>query len=334
LVILATVATIIASQAIIAGAFSITRQAVQLGFWPRMTVVHTSSHLFGQVYLPMVNGVLFLGTCCLILGFQKSNNLAAAYGVAVSGDMLITAVLTTIVARRFWRVPWGVLIPVATFFLLMDMGFFSSNILKLFDGGWVPLLVAGCCFLLMRTWRSGRESLREEFETNAVDTALFVKGLQGGRALRVPGTAVFLTSSQAGIPRSLLHNFKHNRVIHEKTILLCVQNEEIPFIPEPERLRLEELGEGLYRIVVRYGFSESPNIPAVLQKVSSPDLPLEPIRTTFFLGRETLLIKRRQGISGLRKQIFSFMSRNSRDPTNFFNLPPNRVVELGVQIAL
>ena len=334
MVVLATAATVIASQALIAGAFSITRQAVQLGFWPRLTVIHTSRSLAGQVYLPIVNWVLFAGTAALVLGFRRSESLAAAYGVAVSADMLITTILVSAVAFYLWKTRLVLLLPIALFFGALDFGFLSANTLKLAGGGWVPLAVASLAFLLMRIWKKGRERLYRGLAHTTLEITSFLDDIQHRKPLRVPGVAVFLTGNPAGVPRTLLHNYKHNRVIHENTVMLTVRNEDVPTIPNSERASLVDVGQGLYRIVVRYGFSESPNLPAVLNRLSTDALDLTPQKTSFFLGRETLILGSRPGMAPWKKKLFALLARNALDATAFFKLPPNRVVELGIQVEL
>ncbi|MDD4871104.1 MAG: potassium transporter Kup [Kiritimatiellae bacterium] len=334
MVVLATTATIIASQAIISGAFSVSRQAVQLGFLPRMAVIHTSDEKIGQVYIPIVNWILFVGTISLIIGFRESSNLASAYGVAVSADMVITTIFTAFVAQKLWSIKKSVVIIVAGLFLLIDLSFFSSNVTKLTSGAWVPLALSGIVFVLIKTWKQGRDILRKNFEAQALDIQLFVHDLKERKPTRVPGVAVFLTGNATGTPRTLLHNFKHNKIIHEHTVLLTVKTEEIPYVRPDERIEFESIGAGMYRIQLKYGFSEDPDIPEALQKIDTGDLRFEPMRTTYFLGRETLLISGRSKMAKWRKKLFAYLSHNAFDATGFFHLPPNRVIELGLQVEL
>ena len=334
LVALATVATIIASQAVISGAFSLTRQAIQLGLSPRLHIVHTSSMEIGQVYLPAVNVALFLGTSVLILGFKNSGNLAGAYGVAVSGTMLITTILALFIARKIWPVHLGILIPVATFFILVNLAFFLSCMLKIKYGGWIPVLIAAVIYLLMITWRHNRDVLRRRIESQSLPDDIFIKDIQSSKPLRVHGTAVFLSGNSTGIPRTLLHNFKHNKIIHETTVLMSVKNEDVPFVPNEKRSEVSDLGYGIYRIILKYGFSEDPNIPEALKKICHGKISFDPMKTTFFLGRETLIINPGNPLSNIQRKIFSFMSKNSFDASKFYRIPPGRVIELGLQIEI
>ncbi|MFZ2654276.1 MAG: potassium transporter Kup [Victivallales bacterium] len=334
MVVLATIATIIASQAVISGAFSLTRQAIQLGFSPRLHIIHTSSMEIGQVYLPAVNIALFLGTSALILGFRNSGNLAGAYGVAVSGTMLLTTILALFIARKIWPVHLGILVPVATFFILANIAFFLSCIIKIQYGGWIPVLIAALVYLLMITWKHNRAVLRRKMESQSLPADIFINDIQSSKPLRVSGTAVFLSGNSSGIPRTLLHNFKHNKVLHDTTVLLSVKNEDIPFVPDDRRSETTELGCGFYRIILKYGFSEDPNIPEALKNIRSKDINFDPMKTTFFLGRETLIITPGTYLASLLKRIFSFMSKNSFDASKFYKIPPGRVIELGLQIEI
>jgi len=334
LVALATLATIIASQAVISGAFSLTRQAIQLGFSPRLHIIHTSSLEIGQVYMPAVNIALFIGTSVLILGFKNSGNLAGAYGVAVSGTMLITTVLALFVARKIWPVHLGILIPVAAFFILANLAFFLSCLLKIKFGGWIPVFIAAVVYLLMTTWKQNRETLRKRMESQSLPVDIFIKDIQVSKPLRVPGTAVFLTGNSTGTPRILLHNFKHNKILHDTTVLMSVRNEDVPFIPGEKRAEIADLGCGIYRIIVKYGFSEDPNIPEALRSIRHENINFDPMKTTFFLGRETLIINPGKPFSNFMRRIFSFMSKNSFDASKFYRIPPGRVIELGLQIEI
>jgi KUP system potassium uptake protein len=331
---LATGAAMIASQAVISGAFSLARQSVHLGFWPRIQILHTSSRQIGQVYVPLINWTLLAGTILLILGFRKSGNLAAAYGIAVSIDMLITAVLITIVARKAWRVPLPILIPLATAMLAMDTAFFCANVLKIPSGGWIVLVIACSAYTLMRTWLQGRDSLRRSVAMRSIDLKVFLDDVTRNTPLRVPGVAVFLSGNPNGVPGALLHNMKHNMVLHEHTVILSVTTEDVPFVQPGERSKMESLGNGMYRLQLHYGFSENPDIPAALRLIKFPDFEFNPMRTTFFLGREALVVTAKRPIPVWRKRIFWFMSHNATTATSFFNLPHNRVVELGAQIEL
>ncbi len=334
LLILATAATVIASQAVISGAFSLTRQALQLGFCPRVTIVHTSEATIGQVYLPAVNGMLLVGTVALVLGFRKSDDLAGAYGLAVSMTMLLTSVMMTVFMLRQWR--WHPLL-VAVVMLpifLLDAAFFTSNILKIPYGGWVGLSVGVVMFTVMMTWHRGREILSRKLASESLPLPLFIEEIARSKPMRVPGTAVFLTGAANVVPRTLLHNFKHNMVLHRDIILLTVNNEEIPRIPEAERVSVERMESGFTRITVRYGFVEDPNLAALLRNLKVEGLDLDPMRVTFFLGRETLILGRENNMRPWRKHLFSFLSKNARDASKFFRLPPNRVIEIGIQVEL
>jgi KUP system potassium uptake protein len=331
---LATVATIIASQAVISGAFSLTRQAVQLGYSPRLAVQHTSLQTIGQVYVPGINWALMVGAILLTLAFQHSDNLAGAYGVAVSTTMLITTLMLYMVMRARWRWSPAAALAVVIPFLVLDLAFFSSNALKILHGGWISLLVAAVAYLFMTTWKEGREVLRKKLVGQNVSEELFLQDIERNKPLRVPGLAIFLAGHAGGIPRTLLHNFKHNRIIHEKVILLTVHTEEVPRIDEKERIETRIIGQGFYRIILRFGFGEHPDLPHVLKKVNLEGIDFHPMNTTFFLGRETLIVSSKGTMPVWRKLLFAAMSRNALDASKFFRLPPNRVVEIGIQVEL
>ena len=334
LVVLASAAAVIASQALISGAFSLTRQAVQLGYSPRVDIEHTSSREIGQIYIPGVNRLLMVACIALVLGFRSSSNLAAAYGIAVTATMGITTVLFYFVARE--RFGWSRLqagVP-AAFFLAVDLAFFLANATKIAHGGWFPLLVGAAVFTAMTTWKTGRSILAQRLTETTLPVDLFLEDV--GRSLphRVPGTAVFMFGNPTGVPPALLHNLKHNQVLHETVVLLRVDTEEVPVVDPAGRVTVEELGHGFFRMVMRYGFMEDPDVPGALAEVEHPRLKLPPMRTTYFLGRETLIASKRPGMAIWREQLFAVMSRNARTATSFFGLPPNRVVELGAQIEL
>ncbi len=332
LVALATMATVIASQAVISGAFSLTRQAVQLGYLPRVKIDHTSSAEIGQIYIPGINWALMVATIGLVLAFRASTNLAAAYGMAVTTTMVITTLLAYVVARqRGWNLLLALGITAA--FLVADLAFFGANLVKVAQGGWVPLAIAAAVFLLMATWKRGRSYLAEE-RRSALAIEAFLGDLAHRQVVRVPGTAVFLTSTVEGTPPLLLHHFKHNKVLHEQVILLTVLTEVVPKVPLEERVTVEDLGQGFHRAVARYGFMESPNVPRVLHRVDEEGLKLVSQPVTYYLARETLLTTGRSGLPRWRKRIFSFLARNARPATSFFGLPPNRVVEMGAQIEI
>jgi KUP system potassium uptake protein len=334
LVALATLATIIASQAVISGAFSLTRQAIQLGLCPRLHIIHTSSMAIGQVFLPSVNIILFIGTASLILGFESSGNLAGAYGVAVSGTMLITTVLALFIARKIWPVKMIILVPVASFFIIANIAFFLSCLLKIRAGGWIPVLIAAVVYFLMTIWRRNRSIIRGKIESQSLPVDIFMKDIEHSKPLRVSGTAVFLSGNPTGIPRTLLHNFKHNKVLHSTTVLMSIKNLDIPSVPDATRSEITELGCGIYRILVQYGFSENPDIPKVLRNIKYENINFDPMKTTFFLGRETLLVNQAPLFLKWEKKIFAFMSKNSFDASKFYKIPPGRVIELGLQIEV
>jgi KUP system potassium uptake protein len=334
MVILATVAACIASQALISGAFSLTRQAVQLGYLPRVEIIHTSSREIGQIYIPRVNWILMLGTIGLVVGFKTSSSLAAAYGIAVTGTMVITAILAHFVTRRLWHWPLWASIGVTSCFLFVDLAFFGANAVKIADGGWVPLVVALLIYTLMSTWKRGREILAERLQRDALPFSQFVASVHDGMPQRVSGTAVFMAREPEATPTALLHNLKHNKVLHERVVLLTVVNEEIPQVPHRDRIRIDDLGKGFYRVLASYGFMQNPEIPEILRALREAGLDLEIMNTTFFLSRETLIPSKRPGMALWREKLFSLMVRNALRPTDFFRIPVNRVVELGMQVRV
>ncbi|HEX7676687.1 MAG TPA: potassium transporter Kup [Thermoanaerobaculia bacterium] len=331
---LATMATVIASQAIISGVFSLTRQAIQLGYLPRMEIVHTSRAEIGQVYIPTVNWALMFATIALVIGFRSSTNLAGAYGLAVSMTMIITTVLAYVVARDL--LGWSALTAgaVTVAFLIGDLAFLGANLAKVADGGWFPLLVAAVVFILMTTWRRGRQILNVRLREGALSPEDFVTSLSKHPPVRVPGTAVFMHRTGGVIPPALLHSLKHYKALHKQVMLLTVMTEEVSHLRDDERLHAEDLGEGIYRITCRYGYMEEPDIPALLKRVSKElRVKIPPMDTTYFLGRETLIVTARpSGMAMWREKIFASMMRNAESAARFFRLPPNRVVELGAQI--
>ena len=332
LVVLATLATIIASQAMISGAFSIARQCVQLGLLPRLTVRHTSERAEGQVYLPQVNFTLLVGLLVLVLAFRDSNALAGAYGFAVTGTFVCTTLLAAIVYATRFRWPLVAVVPVFGAFLLLDLTYFASNILKIPDGGYVPLLTGTALFALMSTWRTGRELLFARFRQDSLPLRSFVARLPNSRTLRVPGTAVFMTSQADYVPSALLHNLKHNKVLHERVLFVTVQTEGVP--QASIRAEVEELAPGIHRIALHYGFLESPNIPRDLAALADKGVALDPMQTSYFLGRETVVAGSVPRMSRWRQWLFGLMSRNAVPATEFFRIPPDRVVELGARVAI
>ena len=335
LVVLATAAAIIASQAIISGAFSLTMQAIQLGYSPRLKAVYTSERIIGQIYVPVVNWGLMVACVALVLGFRTSSNLAAAYGVAITTTMLITTILFYVVARRRWRWPAAAALPIAAFFITIDLAFFGANMLKIAHGGWFPLLVSAAILFLMLTWRKGRRVLRSRLGEICIPLNAFLSELKNQSIRRVPGTAVYMSGNRFGTPLALLHNLKHNKVLHEQVVLLTVRTEEVPYLANPkDRVALENLHEGFWRAQIHFGFMEKPNVPAALDRVKQPDLRFDPMRTTYFIGRETILATRKLGLSSWRGSIFAWMTRNAGDVTSYFCLPPNGVVELGARVEV
>jgi KUP system potassium uptake protein len=335
MVILATVATVIASQAVISGAFSLTRQAIQLNCWPRMRVIHTSDKIIGQVYVPAVNWFLFIGTSLLIIFFRESGNLAGAYGVAVAGTMLITTALAAISTRKVMGLSAAIVLPAALLFLSVDSVFFLSSLVKIAAGGWVPILVGAALFSMAWIWKREREFIRERITAFSVPVERFVKDIQNFKPVRVPGAAVFLSGNPHGTPRVLLHNFKHNKILHKTTVLMTVITEDIPHVPQESRCELVHLGEGLYRLVVKYGFCEDPNIPELFGDLKHPDIDFSiDNHMSFFLGRESLVMGKVRGAQYWHKTLFVVMSRHAVDATTFFSIPPNQVIEVGIQIEL
>jgi KUP system potassium uptake protein len=334
LVLLATMATVIASQALITGAYSLTMQAIQLGFSPRMEIDHTSASEFGQIYMPGVNWALMV--CCigLVVGFGSSTNLAAAYGIAVTSTMVLTTILFYFVARNKWHWPRVYALPLMGFFLVVDGAFFGANVIKIPHGGWFPLLIAAIVFTLMVTWKRGRQILNDRMRVGSLPLDLFLQSIKGHPPTRVSGTAIFMYGASGGTPPALLHSLKHYKVIHQTVVFLAVVTEEVSHVPDKDRATTEVLGDGFYRIILRYGFMQDPNIPEALKDVQVPGLEFKPAETTYFLGRETLIPSQRPGMALWREKLFASMSRNARPATAFFKLPPNRVVELGAQIEL
>ncbi len=335
LVALATAATIIASQAVISGCFSLTRQAVQLGYAPHLRIEHTSSETIGQIYVPQVNWALMAATIALVVGFGSSSSLAAAYGVAVASTMVITTALLGLAARHVWG--WSRLAAGLTVvaFGLVDLAFLGANLPKIPNGGWFPLVVAGLVFVAMSTWRRGKRLVAQKLHDHAVPLERFLADLRAHPVTRVDGTAVFMSSASHGVPTALLHNVKHNKVIHEHVLLLTVQTAEIPYIPSGERARVASLEDGFHRVTLHYGFMEDPHVPYDLERVADQAaLDLRIMQTTFFLGRETLLPRAHVGLPLWQARLFALMARNGESATEYFHLPPNRVVEIGVQVEI
>jgi len=334
MLVLATMAAIIASQALISGVFSITRQAMQLGFWPRVSVVHTSAHTEGQIYIPEMNWLMLAGTLIVVLQFRTSSGLAAAYGIAVTGTMAITSILFYLVCRHRWGYSQLKALSLLVPMLAIDLAFFSSNALKILDGGWFPLAVGVAVFAIMTTWWRGRIELSKAMEANALPQDLFFADPQMQDVHRVKGTAVFMSSTPDAIPNVLLHHMKHNQVFHERVVLFSVDTRAVPWVDTEAELEVVSLGHGFYRVIAHVGFMQSPDVPALIAMCARHGLTTEPLTTTYYLGRQTLLTRGTAKFAKWRKLLFAFLSRNSRTPTAFFNLPPGRVVELGVQIEL
>jgi KUP system potassium uptake protein len=334
MIVLATAATVIASQAVISGAFSLTRSAIQLGLFPRSPVTHTSDEHAGQIYMPLVNWGLLLAVIAAVLGFHSSTSLAAAYGIAVTGTMVITTILALIVARRLWHWPRALVVLVGTVFLVVDVAFFAANALKVMHGGWFPLVVGGAVFVLMMTWRRGRELLIAQLERGGLGLRQFVSSLAEHPPHRVEGTAVFLSAAREGVPQALLHNLKHNKVLHEANVILTVLTEEVPRVDKDKQVKIEPLGHGFYRMWLRYGFAEQPNIPAALAASGWQGFGLDPMQTTYFLSHERVVASDLAGMATWRDQLFAFMARNASPLTDFFRIPRNRVVELGAMIEI
>jgi len=333
LVFLATVATVIASQAVISGAFSVTQQAVQLGFLPRLRIVNTSAKAAGQIYVPFVNWSLLILVIMISLGFRSSSNLAAAYGIAVTGTMFITACMLGVLAWSVWKWPKPVTVLVTGVFLMVDGTYFASNMTKLLAGGWFPLLVAAIAFTLLTTWARGRRIVRDHLNQSAMTMEMFIAS--SVRSLkRVPGTAVFLSASSKGVPPALLHNVKHNKVLHERIIILTVQIQGVPHVGEENRVETQTLDDGFYRIILHYGFMEEIDIPAALARTDGCGAVFKAMDTSFFLGRQTLIASSKPGMAIWREKLFAWMVQNAESAMEFFKLPINRVVELGSQLEI
>ncbi|WP_338504360.1 potassium transporter Kup [Sphingomonas kaistensis] len=333
LVLLATCATVIASQAVITGAFSVTQQAIQLGFIPRLRILQTSETAKGQIYIPVVNWALMVAVVLLVVSFGSSSNLAAAYGIAVTGAMFIDTVLLAVVFFYLWKWPAWKAVPLLAIFFLVDVLYFGANLLKVPDGGWVPLVVGVIGFTLLTTWAKGRKLMMDRMAEASLPMEVFVKSAAGS-ATRVPGTAVFMTSSAKGVPHALLHNLKHNKVLHERVMLLTVRIEDVPNVPEERRLETQDYSEGFFRVILRYGFMDEMNVPDDLGKLRDCGPICRMMDTSFFLARQTLISTARPGMAGWRERLFAWMLRNSESAMEFFKLPPNRVVELGSQVEI
>jgi KUP system potassium uptake protein len=331
---LSTLATVIASQAVISGAFSLTRQAVQLGYLPRVDIEHTSERRAGQIYLPGLNWLLMFACIGLVIGFRSSSRLASAYGVAVTTDMVFTSILFAVVARDRWRWPLPAVVALVSAFLVVDLGFWSASLLKIPSGGWFPLLVAATVFTVMTTWNSGRALLAERLAERSMTVERLLERLRAEPVTRVPGTAIYLGRPETGLPYALLNNLRYNHVLHERIILLAMLTDARPRVPDAERASVEPIAPDLVRVTARHGFAENPSVPAVFAWLRTHGLDVDLGEATFFLGRETLLATNRPGLAIWRERLFARLARNARRATRYFSIPPDRVCEVGAEIEL
>jgi KUP system potassium uptake protein len=330
---LTILAAIIASQAVISGAFSLTQQAIQLGFMPRLSILHTSEKAAGQIYIPAINWGLAIMVLLLVLFFQSSSNLAAAYGIAVTGAMFIDTCLIAVVLLSLWKWPKWRALPLLALFFVVDLAYFGANLLKVPDGGWVPLMIGLIIFTLLTTWSRGRALMRERMAESSMPMEIFIKSAANSAA-RVPGTAIFMASAASGVPSALLHNIKHNRILHERVIILTVQIEDYPYVEESDRIYCKDLGEGFFRVKMRFGFLEETDVPTTLDKVDLCGPKFDMMHTSFFLSRQTLIASKVPGMAIWREKVFAWMLRNAANAMEFFKLPTNRVVELGSQVEI
>lgn len=332
-VIIALLATIIASQAVISGAFSLTQQAIQLGFIPRLAILHTSEKAAGQIYIPAINWALMIMVIVLVLFFRSSSNLAAAYGIAVTGAMFIDTCLLAVVLFQLWKWPKWKSLPILAIFIMVDMAYLGANLLKVPDGGYFPLLIGLVIFTLLTTWSRGRALMRERMAESTMPMEIFIKSAANS-ATRVPGTAIFMASAASGVPSAMLHNIKHNKILHERVLILTVQIEDVPYVDEADRIFCKDLGEGFYRVKMRFGFLEETDVPTTLDKVELCGPKFDMMHTSFFLSRQTLIASKIPGMAIWREKIFAWMLRNAANAMEFFKLPSNRVVELGSQVEI
>ncbi len=331
---LATLATVIASQALISGAFSVTKQVILLGYLPRLKIMHTNVKEAGQIYLPFVNWGLFVTIVLAVMIFKSSSNLASAYGIAVCTDMLITTILTFFVIRYSWKYPLWLCIAATSFFFVVDFAFWASNLLKLFDGGWFPLLIGGAIFILMITWKDGRRLLNDKLRADAIDLNSFLEAVFVSPPVRVEGTAVFLTVEAGTVPNAMLHNLKHNKVLHANNLFVTVHNHEVPWIGMEKRLEIESLGHDCWQVIINYGFKNDPNIPKALQHIKGRGCDLNDMTTSYFLSRDTIVPTIGSGMAQWREKLFSQMHHNASGAADFLRLPNNAVVELGSKIEI
>jgi KUP system potassium uptake protein len=334
LVVLATMATVIASQALITGAFSVTKQVIQLGYLPRLKILHTSVKDTGQIYLPLVNWGLFAAIVLAVVLFRSSSNLAAAYGIAVCTDMLITTILTFFVIRYHWNYPLALCIASTAFFFVVDFAFWASNMQKLFDGGWFPLLIGGAIFTLMLTWKDGRRLLNEKLRSDAIDLPSFLEAVFVSPPVRVAGTAVFLTADVGTVPNALLHNLKHNKVLHANNLFVTVRSHEVPWIGLSNRLQIDSLGHDCWQVILNYGFKNDPDVPRALEQIKQRGCELDPMSTSYFLSRDTVVPTIGKGMAHWREKLFAQMHHNASAAADFLKLPNNSVVELGSKIEI
>jgi KUP system potassium uptake protein len=334
LLLLATAAAIIASQAVISGAFSLTRAAIQMGYCPRLTILHTSERAIGQIYVPFINWMLLAAIIALVVGFRNSDNLAGAYGIAVTMAMLIDSILIFVVMRRLWNWPVWLSVLITTPLLLIDLTFLASNSLKIPEGGWFPLLIGGIVFTLLTTWKRGRALLMHRLAEDAMPLDLFIQSIEASPPTRVPGTAIFMTSTQNRVPHALLHNLKHNKVLHERVVFLTIVTGDIPYVPAEERYEIAPLGCNFFRMVAHYGFKDDPDVPELLEDCGRRGFVFDMMETSFFVSRETLIATVTPGMALWREKLFVSMSKNATKASEFFQVPTNRVVELGTQVEL
>jgi KUP system potassium uptake protein len=327
-------AAVIASQALITGAFSVTKQVIQLGYLPRLKVLHTSVRDTGQIYIPFVNWGLFVAIVLAVVMFKSSSNLAAAYGIAVTTDMLITTVLTFFVIRHGWKYPLWLCVAATGLFFIVDFAFWASNLLKLLDGGWFPLAIGGAIFALMATWKDGRRLLNTKMRDDALDLHSFLEAVFVSPPVRVEGTAVFLTADMGTVPNALLHNLKHNKVLHENNLFVTVRNHEVPWVGLDKRLQIESLGHDCWQVVIHYGFKNDPDVPKALQQIKGRGCELNDMTTSYFLSRDTVVPTLGAGMAPWREKLFAQMHHNASGAADFLNLPSNSVVELGSKIEI
>lgn len=332
-VILAVLATIIASQAVISGAFSLTQMAVQLGFIPRVSIKHTSETAAGQIYIPVVNWALMIAVILLVLFFKSSSNLAAAYGIAVTGAVTIDTILLTVVLFSLWNWPAWKALPMVGLFFLVDITYLGANLIKVPQGGWVPLAIAAVIFTMLTTWSRGRKLMRQSMTEGSIPMEVFAKSAHSS-ATRVPGTAIFMASAASGVPSALLHNIKHNKVLHERVVILTVAIQDVPYVDDEKRCTVKDLGQGFFRISLQFGFLEETDVPATLKRADMCGGPFEMMHTSFFLSRQTLIASAKPGMAIWREKLFAWMLRNAASAMEFFRLPTNRVVELGSQVEI